>query len=49
MIKKIIKEIIEFIKYLNDEYESKNPYIESKNPYIDPYVESNFKKYTDEY
>ena len=38
MIMNIIKEVIEFIKYLNDEYESKNPY-----------VESNFKKYTDEY
>ena len=38
MIKKIIKEMIEFIKHLNDEYESKNPYMED---YI--------KKYTDEY
>lgn len=42
IMKKLIKEIKEFIKYLNDGIESKNPYLEEMN-------KDKFKKYFDFY
>lgn len=33
MFKRVLKEIKEFIMYINDSYESKNPYLEEELEY----------------